>query len=214
VTETKRQERTRDAILEMLKRGGPGDSAGLAARLGISAMAVRQHLYALRDEGLVDYEQEARPKGRPAKLWRVTERADAAFPDSHGELAVGLLAAARDAFGEKGLARMIAARAARQVELYRARVPARASLRRRVEALAALRSEEGYMAEVVPGEGRSLLLVENHCPISAAAHTCLGLCSAELQVFQEVLGEGVTVERTEHIVGGSRRCAYRVDVRR
>ena len=194
----------------MLKRGGPGDSTGLADRLGISAMAVRQHLYALRDEGLVTYEEEARPKGRPAKLWRVTERADAAFPDTHGELAVGLLDAARDAFGEEGLARMIAARAARQMEQYRARVPARASLARRVAALAAIRSEEGYMAEVIRGEGRALLLVENHCPINAAARGCLGLCSSELEVFRSVLGEDLSVERTEHIVAGSRRCAYRI----
>ena len=121
-------------------------------------------------------------------------------------------ARAREAFGEKGLARLVALRTEAQIRAYRERVSPRTPLHRKVADLTAIRREEGYMAEW-SREGNGFLLVENHCPISAAAHTCLGLCSAELQVFQEVLGDGVTVERTEHIVGGSRRCAYRVDVR-
>jgi hypothetical protein len=42
---------------------------------------------------------------------------------------------------------------------------------------------------------------------------CTGLCGKELEVFQEVLGEDVRIERTEHIVAGARRCAYRVSSR-
>jgi predicted ArsR family transcriptional regulator len=36
------------------------------------------------------------------------------------------------------------------------------------------------------------------------------LCGKELEVFRAVLGQDVTVERTEHMVVGARRCAYRV----
>src|SRR5437667_164453 len=79
----------------------------------------------------------------------------------------------------------------------------------RVERLAEARTREGYMAESQP-EGDGYLLVENHCPICAAATTCQGFCRAERDVFEKALGPGVTVERTEHIVGGDRRCAYRI----
>ena len=54
------------------------------------------------------------------------------------------------------------------------------------------------------------LLVENHCPICSAAAQCQGLCAAELAVFRAVLGPDVDVERTDHILAGARRCAYRV----
>jgi predicted ArsR family transcriptional regulator len=54
------------------------------------------------------------------------------------------------------------------------------------------------------------LLVENHCPICVAATTCQGLCRAEQEVFQQALGNDVSVERTEHIIQGDRRCAYRI----
>jgi predicted ArsR family transcriptional regulator len=32
----------------------------------------------------------------------------------------------------------------------------------------------------------------------------------ELQVFREALGEGVEVERTQHLLADSDRCAYRI----
>jgi hypothetical protein len=59
----------------------------------------------------------------------------------------------------------------------------------------------------------SYLLVENHCPICAAATACQGFCRSELQIFQEVLGDDVQVARTEHVLSGARRCAYRIAAR-
>jgi predicted ArsR family transcriptional regulator len=66
------------------------------------------------------------------------------------------------------------------------------------------------MAEVKPDGKDGFLFIENHCPICAAASACQGFCTSELDVFRSVMGTGVTVERSEHILGGDRRCAYRV----
>ncbi|HCH71276.1 MAG TPA: MarR family transcriptional regulator, partial [Ochrobactrum sp.] len=74
--------------------------------------------------------------------------------------------------------------------------------------LAAFRSAEGYMADAEKQEDGSWLFIENHCPICAAADACQGFCRAELQVFRAVLGPDVSVNRTEHILAGARRCAY------
>jgi predicted ArsR family transcriptional regulator len=65
------------------------------------------------------------------------------------------------------------------------------------------------MAEA-KAEGDGYVLVESHCPICVAATACRGFCRAELDTFRAVLGPGASVERTEHIVQGDRRCAYRV----
>jgi predicted ArsR family transcriptional regulator len=204
---------TRRALLELLKREGPQDAERLAGRLGVSAMAVRQHLYALQEERLVAHERERRPVGRPAKLWRLTPAADHLFHDGHADLTVSLLQALGEAFGSEGLGRLLAVRARQQVEAYRRRVPAGAALGERLAALAQARADEGYMAELLPQEDGGYLLVENHCPICTAAAACAGLCGAELEVFQEVLGPQAEVVRTEHILAGSRRCAYRVRAR-
>jgi len=69
---------------------------------------------------------------------------------------------------------------------------------------------DAYMAEARKSDDGGYLLVENHCPVCSAAAACTGLCRAELEVFQQVLGEDVTVERSDHILAGARRCAYRV----
>ena len=202
--------RGRRAIIDRLKLEGAQDAESLAASIGVSAMAVRQHLYALEGEKLVTYEEEPRPLGRPAKLWRLTEAAARFFPDAHQDLALGLLSAMRDAFGDAGMEKLLELRTTEQVALYRERLPARGGLEARLEALAAQRSEEGYMAEV-RREGRgAFLLIENHCPVCAAAASCQGLCAAELSVFQQVLGPEVAIERIDHILAGARRCVYRV----
>lgn len=202
--------RSRRQILELLKRYGPQDAVSLAAEQGISAMAVRQHLYALRHEKLVTYVQQPRPVGRPAKLWQLTEAAQRLFPDAHATLCVELVEALGETFGKRGLEKLVAARRRQQLQQYARQIPKRASLSRRLNRLAEIRSAEGYMAEVLKDDDGAWLLVENHCPICAAATACTGLCAAELEVFQAVLGEGVEIERTEHILEGARRCAYRV----
>lgn len=202
--------RTREAILTLLKRRGPSDSEALASKLGISAMAVRQHLYALRQHELVSYREEPRPVGRPAKLWFPTPAANRFFPDAHASLTLNLLNAAGETFGEEGVQRLVTRCAKQQIANYRSRIPARSALPARLEALVSIRNEEGFMAEVQRQRDGSFLLIENHCPISAAANVCPKLCDAEMEVFRAILGEGVAIERAEHLVSGARRCIYRI----
>ena len=59
-------------------------------------------------------------------------------------------------------------------------------------------------------ENNDYFLIENHCPICAAATECQGFCRSELNNFQQLLGDAFTVERVEHIVSGGQRCTYRI----
>ena len=205
------ERKTRRAIVKLLKTEGPLGSAQLAERLGLTAMAVRLHLYALQEEGMVSAEDRPVPVGRPAKSWRLTREADRHFPEAYAELSVALIDAMQETFGAEGLNRVLASRCARQQADYARRIRAADPLEKRLNDLARVRTEEGYMAEVREDEeGEGFLLVENHCPICAAANACQGFCSTELDLFRSVLGPGVEVERVEHIVSGDQRCAYRV----
>jgi predicted ArsR family transcriptional regulator len=202
--------KTRRAIVKLLKTEGPIDSAQLARHLGVTAMAVRQHLYALQKEGLVTAEERPGPIGRPAKFWLLTREADRLFPDAYAELNVALIDALQETFGAEGLNRVLSARCARQRSDYAKRIFPADPLEKKLSELASVRTEEGYMAEVKDEGGGTYLLVENHCPICAAANACQGFCATELDLFRSILGPGVKVERVEHIVSGDRRCAYRV----
>jgi predicted ArsR family transcriptional regulator len=204
------ERKTRRAITKLLKTEGPIDSAQLAERLGLTAMAVRQHLYVLQREGLVTAEERPVPIGRPAKFWRLTREADRLFPEAYAELSVALIDSVKDAFGEEGLERVLTSRCARQQTDYAKRIRPGDSIERKLRELAKVRSEEGYMAEIKKEGDGSFLLVENHCPICAAANACQGFCSTELDLFRSVLGPGISVERAEHIIKGDQRCVYRI----
>src|SRR3546814_14596258 len=154
------EKRSRRILIDSLKQDGPQDAASLARRLGVSAMAVRQHLYDLEAEGLVTHEAEARPVGRPAKLWRLTPAADRFFPDVHAELTVSLINSMKQTFGAAGLDKLLNVRAREQVIAYKARLDRQPSLSKKLKALAEIRTEEGYMAKVSKANG-SYLLVES-----------------------------------------------------
>ncbi len=203
----------RHRVLFHLKMRGPQTAAQLARRLDITPVAVRQHLRRLEEEGLVEATAERRALGRPVNIFTATAAAADHFPDTHADLTVELLGSIRATFGERGLDRLLAARARAQLETYRAGLRRAASLEGRVAALADVRRREGYMAEWSRQRDGSYLLVENHCPICIAARACQGLCRDELALFRAVFGPGAEVERTDHIVAGARRCAYRISRR-
>lgn len=198
-----------DRLLGLLKRRGPQRIAELAEALAITAEAARQQLARLARDGLVAAHGERRGVGRPSQVWTLTSLAEARFPDAHAELTVRLIEAVRTELGAEALDRLVLARERQSRDAYAAELDGAESLAERVARLAAIRTREGYMAEWREDEA-GLLLVENHCPICAAAAACQGFCRAELELFREVLGPDVTVERTDHITAGARRCAYTI----
>ncbi len=202
-------DRTADRLLHALKATGAQTAATLARRLGITATAVRQILAKHAEEGLVAFEDRRVSVGRPKRHWLLSDKGHGRFPDSHAGLTLELITASEAVFGADGLERLIAHRESSTLAGYRARLAGARSLGERVRRLARMRSAEGYMAEA-RRDGDGMLLIENHCPICAAAKHCQSLCRSELQVFRAALGDDVTVERLEHIVAGARRCAYRI----
>ncbi|MBI2379868.1 MAG: transcriptional regulator [Gammaproteobacteria bacterium] len=199
---------TPDRLLYLLKTRGPQTAQALAEALGLSAMGARKQLDALADQDLVSFEDKREGIGRPARHWSLTAAGHGRFPDRHGDLTLQLLDGIRSLFGAEGMDRLIAEREAGARRHYGERLTGLDSLGDKVQALAELRNAEGYMAEAVR-DGEDWLLLENHCPICAAATACQGFCRSELELFRDCAGEGVHVERIEHQLSGARRCAYR-----
>ncbi len=197
-----------EQILWLLKTRGPQTAQRLAELLELSSMGARRQLEAAHGKGLVAYEDLADKVGRPARRWLLTAAGHARFPDRHADLTLQLIEQARALFGEDGLARLIGAREAASEAQYRAQVDLRAALPARAAALARVRDGEGYMAQAAPQDDGSVLLIEDHCPICAAATACQQFCRSELAIFRRVLGDDCTVERSEHLLAGARRCVY------
>ena len=204
--------RTQNDILNLLKTRGPQSVRLLATRLGITTMGVRQHLQGLHDDGLASPARDARrqTRGRPIRLWHLTASGHGRFPDTHQDLATDLIISVRQTLGEDALNQLVSARAAKTERRYSDSLKHCADLASRLETLAALRSEDGYMAEIRVLPNGAWLFIENHCPICQAAEQCSQLCKAELDLFGRLLTDLATVERVDYLFAGARRCAYRI----
>lgn len=200
------KENTSDRILFTLKTAGSQSAQQIADRFSISLMGAHKALQTLVDAELVSGIDKVGGRGRPKRYFQLTENGHKRFPDNHADLAVEMVNDVKVLFGNTGLDKLIAARENRQFANYSAKI--QGDLEERVRQLAALRSEEGYMARVEPTGDESFLLIEDHCPICAAAKVCQGFCRSELLIFQMVLGADIVVERQEHLLSNGRRCAY------
>jgi predicted ArsR family transcriptional regulator len=201
---------TPDRLLYELKSRGPQSAATLAAACAITPMGAHKQLQAMAARGLVAFHDEPQGVGRPRRIWGLTDAGHGRFPDRHGDLAVQLLRHAAEHLGPQALDTLIGAREAQAEQSYRQRLSRATDLAQRVQALAEIRRQEGYMARAELAADGGWLLVEDHCPICAAATQCQGFCRSELSLFRRCLGPEATVDRTEHLLAGARRCVYRI----
>lgn len=198
-----------ERAVSILKMRGPKSVKDLADIMEITTEGARFHLVKLENKGLVESESVSKGRGRPKQIWSLTEKGHDRFPDAHADLTVNLIDLMRETLGQTAVDEVIGKHEKVTLSRYTEELKDIDSLKDRVAKLTEIRSQEGYMAEYKEDEN-GFLLVENHCPICTAAKTCQGFCRAEMSIFQKVLGSEVDIERTEHIIKGARRCAYRI----
>ncbi|ARQ71369.1 helix-turn-helix transcriptional regulator [Streptomyces marincola] len=205
------QSGTRRRVARSILDHGPSTAADLAGRLGLTQAAVRRHLDALVADGLVEPREKrvhgSRGRGRPAKVFAVTDSGREAFGHAYDELAVEALRWIERAAGDQGAAAVMAfarARAEAQAEQYRPFLE-RAAPEDRARALAEALSHHGYaaVARGVPAPAGEQLC-QHHCPVAHAAARYPQLCEAETEVFSRLLG--THVQRLATIAHGDGVC--------
>ncbi|MEN7550216.1 metalloregulator ArsR/SmtB family transcription factor [Rapidithrix thailandica] len=200
---------TDNKLLFLLKTRGAFTAEQVAKELKITKEGARQKLLKLIEQDLVKAISESKGVGRPKQYYVLTALGHQQFPDTHAELTAQLLKTIEQVLGENALNAIINARGTAADLKYSKQLQQAHSLEDKLDQLAKIRTEEGYMAEWSK-EDRNYLFVENHCPICIAASQCQGFCQTKINTFRNVLGSTVSIERIEHILLGARRCAYRI----
>lgn len=198
---------TRGDILRELKRTRGATPAELAERLGVTREAVRQQLAQLAERGWVA--GEPRPtagRGRPVRVFRLTDAAEEQFPKFYDALTVTLVRTLGDKYGAEGLRTVLAEITDRQVSDWQPALRNK-GLRERIDALRGIYFDEDPYTEVAVDDDGAML-IEHNCPYLTAARDEPRLCSVTISTMKRLLG--VEVERTERFQHGDGRCVFRI----
>ncbi|HSF35749.1 MAG TPA: metalloregulator ArsR/SmtB family transcription factor [Nocardioides sp.] len=203
---------TRDRVARTILENGPSTAADLALRLDLTPAAVRRHLDHLVEEGVVESREQkvygTRGRGRPAKVFALTEAGRDSFDQQYDDLAVQAMRFLAETQGEDAVVEFARRRVA-FVERDYAAVMATDPDLTPAEALARVFTQNGYAASVrelpaVSGQSVGEQLCQQHCPVSHVAHEFPQLCEAETEAIASVLG--THVQRLATIAHGDGVC--------
>jgi len=185
-----------ERVARTLLEGGPATAAELAQHLGHSPGVVRRHLDSLVAAGLVSASERrpfgpepVRGRGRPARVFALTDAGSHAFDLEYDDLAVAALVFLEEREGAAAVTEFARRRASTLVARHRAMIEA-ADKDDRVEALAEALSAEGFAASTVASP-HGPQLCQHHCPVRHVAARFPQLCEAETEAFEEILGTHV-----------------------
>jgi predicted ArsR family transcriptional regulator len=204
---------TRGRIARLILENGPVTAAGLSVRLGLTSAAVRRHLDNLLADGMVEARNArsygSRGRGRPARLFAITDAGRSAFEHAYDDLATSALRFLAETAGPGAVARFARRQISELERRYRPVVDAAAPAER-VKALAAALSADGYAASAggAPAAGGGEQLCQHHCPVAHVAAEYPQLCEAETEAFGRLLG--TPVQRLATIAHGDGICTTHV----
>jgi len=197
---------TRERVARSILENGPSTAAALAERLDLTPAAVRRHLDHLLAEGAVEARRPrvygTRGRGRPAKVFAITEAGRDAFDQQYDDLAVEALRFLDETGGEEAVMAFARRRMAGLGDAYDAVATANPDLTP-ADALAAALTQGGYAASVRQGPVGAQLC-QQHCPVAHVAHEFPQLCEAETEAISQVLGRHV--QRLATIAHGDGVC--------
>ena len=199
---------TRARVARSILQHGPSTASELAERLHLTAAAVRRHLAVLIGAGhLISREQRvygARGRGRPARVFALTDAGRAEFPHAYDALAIDALTFVREAIGEQGVERFAADFVAGVEKRFD---ELRGEYDNPVDALVRALNDAGYVASVHPvASGKQLC--QHHCPVALVAAEFPELCEAETRAFAHLLDSHV--QRLATIAHGDGVCTTHV----
>ncbi len=196
--------RTRDAIARSILENGPSTASTLSQRLALTPAGIRRHLDLLVADGILEARDprvgSTRGRGRPSKVFLMTDEGRSQFEHSYDDLAVAALKFMAAHSGDH-LVNAFAESRAEDIE--RKATPYLAKRAKKVDALATFLTEQGYAASVEK-RGTGEEICQHHCPIAHVAAQYPQLCEAETQAFSRLLG--THVQRLATIAHGDGVC--------
>ncbi|MGB9716697.1 MAG: helix-turn-helix transcriptional regulator [Thermodesulfovibrionales bacterium] len=195
----------REKILLLLKKKGPLSIEELSIQMGITPMGIRQHLLSLERKGFVDYFAKRHGVGRPAFLYKLTEKADDLFQKAYHNFTLNALRDIEKNEGREKVDDIFRWRKERILRDKREALMDKKSLHEKVYTLGDILDSDGYLIDLFE-DNNSYILKQYNCPIFKIASEFKEACKYQLQMFRELLSKDVV--RSECISDGNPSCTY------
>jgi predicted ArsR family transcriptional regulator len=202
---------TRHRVASSILEHGPSTAAELAERLGLTPAAIRRHLDVLLAAGHLDARERriygTRGRGRPAKVFCLTDTGRSVFYTAYDDMAIEALEFLGTSAGPDTVTRFAEARMAKSEKRYQERMATAGADATPAQALAVALTEDGYVASTLPSAiGEQLC--QHHCPVAHVAERFPKICEVETAAFSRLLG--VHVQRLATIAHGDGVCTTHV----
>ena len=206
-------------VAQSLLADGPATAPELAQRLGMTAAGIRRHLDSLAADGLIESGERpafgptpSRGRGRPPRVYSVTEAGRDRFDQAYDRLAASALRFLQEHGGDDAVDAFARQRAADMERRYLPLVAAETGTRRKAELLADAMTQDGFAASVtdLPGAGAAVQICQHNCPVAHVAGEFPALCAAETEAISRLIGSNVT--RLATIAHGDGVCTAVVSV--
>ncbi len=197
---------TRQQILDYIRRQGRATVKDLDSFLKLTSTGIRQHLTVLEREGLITAHEDRGRVGRPALVYKLTEKGDALYPKSYDQLANVLLEEVRELAGAEALQTLLRRVATRFAEPYKERLEGR-PLSERVREASQIIQERGCLAECSQ-DGDDWLISQYTCPFPNVAGQNSCVCSLDVEFVRQLVGADARL--TTSLLRGDDACTFRI----
>jgi len=181
------------SIIGELKRSGGLAIPELAERLDMSYMGIKQHCVNLEKGGYLKGWREPRgaSSGRPRKIYLLTDKCDAIFPDGGDDLLLDLLSSVKASFGEAAPEKLLYQYfEKRQIEWIDA-VKSSKTLIDKASKFADVRMKAGHFCQCHYSAETGFIIEEYHHPLHLVLAEYPGLIVLETRMIEQALAAKV-----------------------
>lgn len=200
-----RESSTKREILLLLKKLGSTTIQEMSEHLGVTGMAVRKHVNALKKDNYIQSSTIRQHIGRPTYIYSLTDLAEQLFPTQYDVLSLELMEEINHMFGELFVDELFKRRKKRLEQKYRLAMTGQ-NFEEKIVTLAKIQDNAGYMTSLVKIHDDKYSLEEGNCPIFQVASRYRQACQCELAMFESLLDS--RVERKECIADGGTKCSF------
>ena len=199
---------TREKILNTLLTQRQATIKQLSEVVGINGISVRHHLINLQAEGLVTAEEQRHGVGRPAFVYRLTEKGMERFPTNYFKLTNYLLTELEETLSPEEVEATFKRIGKKQAE-ESTNIDKNQPIEAQLEQLANQLASDRFLLSWKK-EGDSIILQSDNCPYLHVGKEHPEICKIDETLFSEALGREVKLETC--MLRGDPRCTYKINL--